>query len=47
MAEMTDIAGEIFGIMSRIFNLYLTNFFLSAVFALWVIKRVARLFERL
>lgn len=47
MADMNLIVGEVFSILSRIFNLYITNWILTAVFALWVIKRVARLFERL
>lgn len=47
MADMNLIAGEILGILTNIFTLYTTNFILSAVFALWVIKRVARLFDRL
>lgn len=47
MSDMNLIAGEILGILSKIFALYTTNFFLSAVFALWIIKRVARIFDRL
>lgn len=44
---MNLVAGSIFGILAQIFTLYTTNFILSAVFALWIIKRVARLFDRL
>lgn len=47
MENFTLLAGTIFDIMSRILNLYTTNFLLTAIFTLWVIRRVARLFDRL
>ena len=47
MNDFNLVAGTIFDLMTRIFTLYTTNFLLSAFFALWLVKRVARLFERL
>lgn len=47
MEDFNLIAGTIFSTMKQIFNLYTSCFLLTAFFALWVVKRVARLFDRL
>lgn len=47
MSDINLITGQIFGLITQIFNLYTTSWLLSGFFMLWVFRRVARLFKRL
>lgn len=47
MDNMNLIAGYLFSWLSKIFTLYTGNLILSAVFCLWILRKVAKLFERL
>lgn len=47
MDDINLVAGSIFGILKQIFALYTADFLLTGIFALWVVRRVARLFDRL
>ena len=47
MEDIMLVGEEILQMLTKIFNLYTTNILLSAVFAIWFLNRVARLFDRL
>lgn len=47
MSDLNLIAGEVFSILTQIFNLYTGTWLLTGFFVLWVIRRVVRLFNRL
>lgn len=47
MQDMLLLAGAIFDIMTQIFNLYTSTFLLSGALALWVLRKVYKLFRNL
>lgn len=44
---LEDISDFLFTTMSGIFNLYTTSFILCMVLGLWVVRKVARLFDKI
>jgi len=47
MNDLLLLVGTIFDIMTKIFNLYTSTFILSAVLALWLIRKVCKIFRHL
>ena len=46
-SDLNLIVDKVFDILTQIFNLYTTSWILSAFLMLWVVKKVAKLFQRL
>lgn len=47
MQDMLLLAGTVFDIMTQVFNLYTSTFVLSGVLALWVLRKVYKIFRNL
>lgn len=47
MDDLALMADAIFNTLTSIFNLYTANLLLSGVLALWVLRKVAKLFRHL
>lgn len=47
MDDILLISGTIFNWATQIFNLYTSTFILSAVLALWVLRKVVSLYRKL
>lgn len=47
LAILEDILDFLLNTMSGIFNLYTTSFILAIVLGIWVVRRVARLFDKI
>lgn len=47
LADMTSLLNFCFSCFRSIFGLYTTAYILIAVFALWVVRKIFRLFEYL
>lgn len=47
MEDLLLLVGSIFDIMTKVFNLYTSTFILSAVLALWVLRKVSKVFRHL
>lgn len=45
--DLNSIVGFVFSTFSSIFGLYIGGGILSGVFALWLLRKVARLFDKL
>lgn len=45
--NLNSIVGFVFSTFSRIFGLYIGGGILSGVFALWLLRKIARLFDKL
>lgn len=47
MQDLTLVADWLFDVMTQIFNLMVSNWLLSSVLALWLIRRVCKIFNLL
>lgn len=47
MDDLLVLADTIFNIMTQVFNLYTTTFVLSGVLALWLLRKVSKIFRHL
>lgn len=47
MEDMLLLASTIFDILTQVFNLYTSTFVLSGVLALWLLRKVAKIFHHL
>ena len=47
MYGLTDFFGSILGYLGKVFDLYSTVWIFQMVLAVWLIRRVVRLFKRL
>jgi hypothetical protein len=45
--DLNSIVGFCFSTLSQIFNLYLGGGILSGVLAIWLLRKVSRLFDKL
>ena len=45
--DLNSLVGFVFSTVSSIFGLYIGGGILSGVFALWLLRKVARLFDKL
>jgi hypothetical protein len=45
--DLNSIVGFIFNMLNSVFGLYLAGGVLSGVFAIWLLRRVSRLFDKL
>lgn len=45
--ELSVLVGYIFATFSQIWQLYIRDTILTGVFALWLLRRVSRLFDKL
>lgn len=45
--DLNSLVGFVFSTFSGIFGLYIGGGILSGVFALWLLRRIARLFDKL
>lgn len=45
--DLNSIAGFIFDVLNSVFGLYLAGGVLSGVLAIWLLRRVSRLFDKL
>lgn len=46
-ADLTSLVGSIFAVLTQIFNLYTGVGLLGGVLALWLIRRVVKVFRHL
>lgn len=47
MQDLTLVVNSIFDLMTRIFNLYMSQWILTSVLALWLLRRVFKIFNLL
>lgn len=47
MDDMLHLASFLFSVFTSVFNLYTSTFVLSAVLALWIIKKVVKVFRNI
>ena len=45
--NLNDIVGFLFSTLTSVFNLYLAGGVLTGVLAVWLLKKVSRLFDKL
>lgn len=45
--NLNAIVGFLFNVLTSVFNLYLAGGVLSGVLALWLLRKVSRLFDKL
>lgn len=45
--DLNSIVGFIFGILNGVFGLYLAGGVLTGVLAIWLLRKVSRLFDKL
>ena len=47
MYGLNDLFGAVLGYMTQLFNIYTTTWILTGMLAIWLLRRVVRLFKRL
>lgn len=45
--NLNAIVGFLFSVLTRVFNLYLAGGVLTGVLAIWLLRKVSRLFDKL
>lgn len=47
MEDLLILSDTIFNLLTQIFNLYTSTFILSGVLALWLLRKVSKIFKHL